>query len=65
MYSYQWTVKVKKPFGKLPVGAWVEIVKNNTASKPSMLEIFKAFESKYGVRVPSVSDQYFDIRKDF
>lgn len=65
MISYQWTVKVKKPVGKRPAGAWVEIVKNNTSSKPSMLEIFKAFESKYGVRVPSVSDQYFDIRKDF
>lgn len=64
MYSFQWTVKVIKPVSKLPVGAWVEIVKTTTM-KPSMLEIFKAFESKYGVRVPSVSDQYFDIRKDF
>lgn len=65
MISYQWTVKVKKPLGKLPAGAWVEIVKSTTSSKPSMLEIFKAFERKYGVKVPSVSDQYFDIRKDF
>ncbi|MDE7450411.1 MAG: peptidase [Paramuribaculum sp.] len=65
MYSFQWTVKVIKPVGKLPVGAWVKIVKTTTTMKPTMLEIFKAFEKKYGVKVPSVSDQNFDIRKDF
>lgn len=64
MYSFQWTVKVIKTFGKLPVGAWVEIVKTSTV-KPTMLEIFKAFENKYGVKVPCVSAQYFDISKDF
>ena len=40
-----------------------EIIKTNM--KPSMLEIFKGFEQKYGVKIPCVSDQYFDIRKDF
>lgn len=64
MYSFQWTIKVKKQVGKLPVGAWVEIIKTSQM-KPTMLEIFKAFEKKYGVKVPSVNDQYFDIQKDF
>ena len=27
--------------------------------------IFQSFEQKYGVKLPCVSDQYFDIRKDF
>lgn len=66
MYSYQWTVKAKRQVGKLPAGAWVEIIKTNTTTKPTPLEIFKAFENKYGMRIPSVStDMCFDIQKDF
>ena len=63
--SYQWTVRTKRIVGKLPVGAWVEIIKQNTV-KPTPLEIFKTFESKYGSKVPSVSiDNNFEIVKNF
>lgn len=66
MISYQWTVKTKRIVGRLPVGAWVEIIKNNTTAKPTPFEIFKAFEAKYGMRVPTVSvDQCFEIIKNF
>ena len=66
MYSVKWTVKAKKQVGKLPAGAWVEIIKTNTTAKPTPLEIFKAFERKYGMSIPSVSiDMSFDIQKDF
>ena len=63
--SYQWTVKTKRVVGKLPAGAWIEIIKQNTV-KPTPQEIFKAFESKYGSKVPSVSiDNNFEIIKNF
>lgn len=65
MYAYQWTVKAKRRVGKIPAGAWVEIIKTNTSMKPTMLDIYKAFESKYGVKIPSVSEQNFDILKNF
>ena len=55
MVSYQWTVKSKRIVGRLPVGAWVEIIKTNTTAKPTPLEIFRAFESKYGMKIPTVS----------
>lgn len=47
MVSYQWTVRSKRVIGRLPIGAWVEIIKTNTTAKPTPLEIFRAFESKY------------------
>ena len=64
MYSFHWTVKTVKPVGKLPVGAWVEIIKHTTSAKPTMVETFRAFEEKYGMSVPRVSDQYFRFIKD-
>ena len=65
-YSFLWTVKTKRQVGKLPIGAWVEIIKTITSSKPTPLEIFKAFEAKYGMKVPSVSiDNSFEIKKNF
>lgn len=64
MYSFHWTVKCVKQTGKIPAGAWVEIIKTTTSSKPTPLEIFRAFEQKYGVKVPSVSTgQYFTCVK--
>ncbi len=66
MISYQWTVKTKRIVGRLPVGAWVEIIKSNTTAKPTPFEIFRAFEAKYGMRVPTMSvDQCFEIIKNF
>ena len=63
--SYQWTVRTKKIVGKLPAGAWIEIIKKNTV-KPTPLEIFKAFEYKYGSKIPSVSIvNNFEIIKNF
>lgn len=65
-YSFLWTVKTKRQVGKLPAGAWVEITKTTTTMKPTPLEIFKAFEAKYGMKVPSVSiDNNFEIIKNF
>ena len=65
-YSFLWTVKTKRQVGKLPIGAWVEIIKTTTTMKPTPLEIFKAFEAKYGMKVPSVSiDNNFEIIKNF
>ena len=65
-YSFLWTVKTKRQVGKLPAGAWVEIIKTTTSAKPTPLEIFRAFESKYAVKVPSVSiDNNFEIIKNF
>lgn len=52
MVSYQWTVRSKRVIGRLTIGAWVEIVKTNTTAKPTPLEIFRAFESKYGMKIP-------------
>lgn len=64
MYSFHWTVKAVKQVGKLPAGAWVEIIKTTTSAKPTSLEIFRAFEQKYGTKIPSVStDQYFTCIK--
>ena len=55
-----------KPSGKLLAGAWVEIIKTTTSAKSTPLEIFRAFESKYAVKVPSVSiDNNFEIIKNF
>lgn len=66
MVSYQWTVKSKRIIGRLPVGAWVEIIKTYTTAKPTPLEIFRAFENKYGMKIPIVSaDQCFEIIKNF
>ncbi|MCM1141935.1 MAG: peptidase [Muribaculum sp.] len=60
MYSFHWTVKTVKQVGKLPAGAWVEIIKTTTSTKPTAVEIFRAFEQKYGISVPRVSvDQSF------
>lgn len=67
MVSYQWTVKSKRIVWRLPVGVWVEIIKTNTTAtaKPTPLEIFRAFESKYGMKIPTVStDQCFEIIKN-
>ena len=62
--TYQWTVRTKKIVGKLPAGAWVEIIKQSTV-KPTPLEIFKAFERKYGSKVPNVSiENNFEIIKN-
>lgn len=64
MYSFHWTVKTVKQVGKLPAGAWVEIIKTTTSAKPTPLEIFRAFEQKYGMKIPSVAtDQYFCCTK--
>ena len=64
--SYLWIIKTKRIVGKLPMGAWVEIIKTSTTMKPTPLEIFKAFEAKYGMKVPSVSiDNNFEIKKNF
>lgn len=66
MVSYQWTVRTKRVIERLPIGAWVEITKTNTTAKPTPLEIFRAFESKYGIKIPTVStDQCFEIIKNF
>ena len=46
MYSFHWTVKAVKQVGKLPAGAWVEIIKTTTSTKPTPIEIFRAFEQK-------------------
>ena len=54
-YSFLWTVKTKRQVGKLPAGVWVEIIKTTTSAKPTPLEIFRAFENQYGMKVPSVS----------
>lgn len=65
MYSFHWTVKTKRQVGKLPIGAWVEIIKTTTSAKPTAVEIFRAFEDKYGMSIPRVSvDQYFKCIKD-
>lgn len=65
MYSFQWTITTKRQIGKLPAGAWIEIIKTNNRMKPMMHDVFKAFESKYGVKVPIVSEQSFDFQKNF
>lgn len=64
MHSFQWTIKVKMKVGSLPVGAWVEIIKPQPIT-PSLREIYKAFEDKYGVKLPLASHLCFDVRKDF
>ena len=64
MFSFHWTVKTVKQVGKLPAGAWVEIIKTTTSAKPTPIEIIRAFEQKYGMKIPSVSiDQYFTCIK--
>lgn len=49
--------------GKLPEGASVEIIKNNTTAKPSQKEINEAFDEKYGVNGGSLSTSYYDIER--
>lgn len=49
--------------GKLPEGASVEIIKNNTNAKPSQKEINEAFDKKYGVNGGSLSTSYYDIER--
>ena len=49
MSAYLWKVTTKKQVGKLPAGASVEIVKNNTNAKPTQKEINEAYNEKYGV----------------
>lgn len=64
MYSFHWTVKAVKQVGKLPAGAWVEIIKTTTSAKPSPVEVFRTFEQKYGMSIPRVSvDQSFEFIK--
>lgn len=64
MYSFHWTVKAIKRVGKLPAGAWVEIIKTTTSAKPTPIEIFRAFEEKYKMKLPRVStDQSFQCIK--
>ena len=65
MSSNLWKVTAKKTVGKIPSGAWVEIVKNGTTAKPSANEITAAFEAKYGLKIPSgqANTAQFDITK--
>jgi hypothetical protein len=51
----------KKNVGKLPAGASVEIIKNNTSAKPSQKEINEAYNAKYGVDGDTLSTSYYDI----
>lgn len=61
MSTYLWKVRTKNRVGKLPAGASVEIVKNNTSGKPTQKEINAAFNAKYGVDGGSSSTSYYDI----
>ncbi|MBF1586487.1 MAG: peptidase [Prevotella sp.] len=61
MSAYLWKVTTKKQVGKLPAGASVEIVKNNTTGKPTQKEINEAYKTKYGVDGGSLSTSYYDI----
>ena len=53
MSAYLWKVTAKRAVGKLPAGAWVEIVKNGTSASPNQREITQAIESKYGIKIPN------------
>lgn len=66
MSAYLWKVTAKRAVGsKLPVGAWVEIIKNGTSAPPNQREITEAIESKYGIKIPNGTPTfYFDIVKD-
>ena len=59
MSAYLWKVTTKKQVGKLPAGASVEIVKNNTNAKPTQKEINEAYNAKYGVDGGSLSTSYY------
>lgn len=61
MSAYLWKVTVKRKIGKLPQGASVEIVKNNTNAKPNQKEINDAFTAKYGVNGGGITTSYYDI----
>lgn len=65
MSATLWKVTAKKTVGKIPAGASVEIVKNGTTAKPNADEITAAFESKYGLRIPTgqANSAQFDISK--
>ncbi len=62
MSAYLWKVTTKKQVGKLPAGASVEIVKNNTNAKPTQKEINEAYNAKYGVDGGSLSTSYYDMQ---
>ena len=62
MSAYLWKVTTKKQVGKLPAGASVEIVKNNTSGKPTQKEINAAFDAKYGVDGGYLSTSYYDMQ---
>ena len=47
MYSYLWKVTAKRNVGKLPAGASVEIVKQNTTAQPNANEITVAFANLF------------------
>ena len=53
MASYLWKVTAKRNLGKLPAGASVEIVKQNTSAQPNANEITVAFANKYGIAIPN------------
>ena len=62
MSAYLWKVTTKKQTGKLPAGANVESVKNNTTGKPTQKEINEAYKTKYGVDGGSLSTSYYDMQ---
>lgn len=62
MSAYLWKVTTKKQVRKLPAGASVEIIKNNTTGKPTQQEINLAYNAKYGVDGGSLSTSYYDIQ---
>lgn len=55
MITYQRTVNSKRVVGCLPIGALVEIIKTYTTPKAMPVEIFRTFENKYGMKIPTVS----------
>lgn len=63
--TYLWIVTAKRNAGKLPAGASVEIVKQNTSARPTAKEIVSAFENKYGIAVSTghANSGYFDFKK--
>ena len=61
MSAYLWKVTATKQLHKLPKGASVEIIKNNTSAKPTQQEINDAFTAKYGVNGGSLSTSYYDM----
>ncbi len=65
MANVVYKVTAKKTFGKVPMGISVEIIKTTGQSIPNASEITKAFENKYGIKIPNgyANKTYFDIKK--